>query len=172
MKKPVSFFFHARMPKGKKTHRTPVKFVREFIVSGFSLFFFLFDFLYASFSSHYTIERVVVFVKVDSRAVLTQLGDVLVWLLVRASESERRRAVAIPAAPVPPTNPVTFVTLYTSRSFPSLFFCSTSLSAQRSLAHFPSFFRCQTLTQYPIIYMADIFSFVPKKKRWVSVTDV
>lgn len=109
--------------------------------------------------------------------VFTQLGDVLVWLLVRAaSESERKRPplrVAIPAMhtqqPAIQSRHVCYI-VSTSR----VFFCSTSLSAQR---HFPSISLptyVELLTQYPIYHggcymMALLTSFrlcqKEKKKR-------
>jgi hypothetical protein len=109
--------------------------------------------------------------------VLTQLGDGLVWLLgsCKWKWTRRRRSVAIPP-PVPPPPPIPSRLLHCIRHvlfFPSLF-CSTSLSARRSLAHFPSCIFSSYVRHWRniLIYMADIFSLVPKNCAGVSVTDV
>jgi hypothetical protein len=118
--------------------------------------------------------------------VFTQLGDVLVWLLVRAaSESERtgRRYVSqyLPCTHSSrPSNPVTFVTLYLRHacSFAQHLFPHNAISLSISL---PTY--VELLTQYPIYHggcymMALLTSFrlcqkVKKKKGFgVSVTDV
>ena len=107
--------------------------------------------------------------------VFTQLGDVLVWLLVRAASESERTGHRYVSQYLPcthssrPSDPVTFVTLYLRHacSFAQHLFPHNAISLPSVFLYICWIVDAISYLPWRLLYdgIADIFSFVPKRKK-------